>query len=382
MNLLFISREFPGKREPEQATFNRQQIGGLSARMKIKVISPRPWFPFCRRHLYYPILPLIEREKRGNIEIFYPKFFNLPVLGRNFQPFFLSLALCRTVRKIRRNFPFDAIYTNPLYPDAAASLTIGRRFKVPITAAALGSDVNMSLNSRWRRRQLMKVLKNVSAVMTVSNDLQKKVTDIFPQVKCKTIYDGVDHTLFQPIERAEARKLLGLKKEGKIILFIGNLLKSKGVQELKNGFLQLAKPGDTLFFIGDGPMKKRLADKKTGCAVILKGRIPHQEISLWLNAADLLCLPSYQEGVPNVILEALACGTPVVATKVGGIPEILPERECGILVPAGDTLVLMEAIKEALKKEWDRKKIRLQGLKFSWEKNVKELEALIKSTLF
>jgi len=380
LRVLFVSREFPSEKEPHQATFNSQQVQALSRICEVMVVSPRPWFPFLRRRPYRPLLPLCEREFRNGLEVVYPKFLNIPLVGRRLQVGLLAFALGRVLRIIRGRFRFDVVYANPLLPDALAAAVAVRRWGIPVVGAALGTDVNRNIRSGGGRRRLREVLRHLDAVVAVSQDLAGKLDSLSASAPATVIYDGVDRSRFFPREKSACRKALGLPDRGKLILFAGNLLAAKGVGVLLDALDRVECDGLTAVFVGDGPMERdvqRSAHLTGRCTVVCPGPRPHDEIPVWMGACDLLCLPSFSEGVPNVVLEAMACGRPVVASRVGGIPEVVREGVTGILVPPGDSAMVASAIEEALGAKWDERTISSCAERFSWDENGRMLATIL-----
>jgi glycosyltransferase involved in cell wall biosynthesis len=180
-------------------------------------------------------------------------------------------------------------------------------------------------------------------------------------------YNGIDQERFHPCDRTEACAALGLPTDRRRILFVGNLLPVKGPTFLAAAFKQLADLQDVnVVFVGSGSEVARLP---AGERLFVVGARPHEEIPLWMNACDALCLPSLSEGLPNVALEAMACGLPVIASRVGGVPEVVRDGTNGFLVPPSDPVALADALRLALATEWDRKSIRKSVCEFDWDVN-------------
>ena len=185
------------------------------------------------------------------------------------------------------------------------------------------------------------------------------------------IYNGVNLEKFTPKSKSVAM-------HKPYILFVGNLIKEKGVFELLDAYeaLHKQKKDIELHFIGGGPklaeLERRVKAKNISDSVRFVGLVPHDELPQYLSNAKILALPSYREGVPNVILEAMACGVPVVASSVGGIPEVVNE-ETGVLVKSIDAHSIEEAMIEALEKSWSTKTIRAYAERFSWDENIEQL---------
>jgi len=220
-----------------------------------------------------------------------------------------------------------------------------------------------------------------------SQDLKHKIMEMgLPQSRIHTLYNGIDKSLFYPLDKHIARESCAIDANRKVILFIGNLKVSKGCNLLLDAYLLLAKvdAGVDLFYIGVGDqlseLKRTVTEEALEKRVHFLGAISHDLLLNWINSSDVLVLPSMNEGVPNVILEAQSCGTPVVATNVGGIPEIV-SNETGILIEYGNAEKLYQALNEALCKNWDRGKISNNINILSWQQNSSKLLNIIKTAI-
>ena len=250
-----------------------------------------------------------------------------------------------------------------------------------------GSDLNVQAEYPLRRRQIRSALRGSGAVVAVSRALADKAISIGADpARVSVIYNGVDSALFFPGSRREARLRLQVSSDARLMLFVGNLKVTKGCLDLLEAFpaVLAALPRAQLVYVGAGPSQAALLDRAAalGCAerVRLVGEIPHAALGDWFRAADLLCLPSHNEGVPNVVLEAMACGTPVVATRVGGIPEVVPDY-AGILVPVGEQVALSAALIKASEHEWNNTQIALHAGDFRWDDNVGRLAGILQEVV-
>jgi len=274
------------------------------------------------------------------------------------------------VNEISKFFKFDLILATWVYPDGFGSLIAAKLLKVPIVVSGHGSDINIYSKYFLRRRIIAYTLKNCQQVIAVSNALKEKMISIgTPEERIQVLLNGVDAGLFKPMDRDKCRAKLGLPHDKKIVLYVGNLEHVKGVDILAQAALDFPQNA-ILIMVGSGKLKPRL---KLTNHMKLVGVRPHDEIPLWMNAADVFCLPSRNEGCPNVLLEALACGTPVIASRTGGIPEIIHSESLGILIFPGDSVALSCAVKEALSREWDRDMLRRSVSGYSWKDNAEKL---------
>lgn len=380
--VLFISSHFPNRAQPARATYNRQQIAHLAKLCEVKVIAPYAWFPFLRYgNKGARLSDIPPRDTIEGLEVYHPKAFYVPKLARSLYGRFYYHSLVRIVTEVQTKFDFDVIYSNWLYPDVYGSMLIARRFRKPFVACALGTDVNWYIHYPIIGKLILAAIKRSARTFTVSKALQDILVakGIAPD-SLEVLYDGVDHDLFKPLEREIAARALNVKYEPGMIGYIGNLERYKGIDHLLSALLRLrASHGikSGLYVIGDGPERLRLQSlaRTLGLSTQVKflGRKTHDQIPLWMNLCDIICLPSLTEGVPNVLLEALSCGVPAVASSVGGVPEILSREELGLMVDPEDANALADALSQALKKKWDRDPIRSHALQFSWEDNARRL---------
>lgn len=382
--VLFISSHFPNRTQPERATYNRQQISHLAKLCEVKVVAPYAYFPLLKYgNKGARLQDIPHREIIEGVEVFHPPYFYTPKFFPSLYGIFYFLSILNPVKRIYRRFPFEVIYTNWLYPDSFAAMLIARYFRKNFVSCALGSDVNLYMKYPLRKRMILTTIKNSYKALCVSEDLKRKlIKQGISSEHIEVLYDGVDSQLFTPQDRSLARKKLGINPKGKIILYVGNLEPWKGPEYLLEAFSLIPQRNNlSLFFVGDGPERKKLEKfvrERKISRVHFAGKKSHTIIPLWMNACDVLCIPSLTEGVPNVMLEAWACGKPVIASRVGGIPELMHE-EVGIMVPPGNPRAIADALEKGLSKRWDEGKIREYALKFSWEENALRLFQILKT---
>jgi len=230
---------------------------------------------------------------------------------------------------------------------------VGKIFhRKPVVVTLRGSDVNIPVGGGVLSKLLLKlVVKGCDYVTTVSDDLAEKIKErCGTRVKARIVPNGVAADLFHPLDLNAARGMLRLEPSRPVILYVGRLTKTKGVDVLLDALplIVSASPESLFVFLGEGNLVKTIADQceKQGIQgnVVLAGSKPHEEIPTWLNAANVVVLPSLSEGRPNVVIESMACGRPIVATRVGGIPELITDGENGFLVPPGDASALTRAV--------------------------------------
>jgi glycosyltransferase involved in cell wall biosynthesis len=196
------------------------------------------------------------------------------------------------------------------------------------------------------------------------------------------LYNGVDPDRFHPLDMQACRQRLGVAADEEMILFVGNVLVTKGCGELLEAFACLAssRPRLTLTYVGDGPMRKALQAKaqELGLAARVRfpGRVAHEQLNAWFACASVFCLPSYSEGVPNVVLEAMACGKSVVSTDVGGVVEVLPDF-AGTIIQPRDAGALAKALDDTLSRSWDHARIAEHASRFNWDVNIASFRAIL-----
>jgi len=359
MNVLVVSRLYPRPTDPVLGIFVEEEARALAPRCNLRVVSPAPWFPPLKLFSkWYEYSQLPQREVRQGLEVYRPRAVVLPrnllfpLLGCSFY-----LALRRWVRKIEGEFPIDLVHAHTAYPDGFAAAKLGQVLGRPTVVSLHGGDVNLYFRRFSGRRQGMWAISHAARVIAASNSLRRTVVDQHgaDPDKVTVIPSGVDVGRFKPLPREEAENTLGLEKGLPRVLYVGAITRSKGLDHLLHAFARLnrAMPKPTqLVLVGDGDYAQpavRLADD-LGIAqqVTPVGKRPNAEIPLWMNSCDVLVLPSLSEGLGVVLIEATACGKPVVATACGG-PEDIVTADTGILVPPADDQALAQALLNVLR---------------------------------
>jgi glycosyltransferase involved in cell wall biosynthesis len=329
-------------------------------------------------------------ERQGNIHLYRPKILTLPKGNRLFIRsllfFFTTFKLLLTRNDLLK---FDLIHSHMAVPSGFAGALLSKIFRKPIVVTCHGSDVNIYAQLPILRQMVKYSLHHCNIVVTVSEDLKEKVKALgIKYNKIKVLRNGVNAKIFKIFDKNKTRKQLALTNKKHIILYIGHLTQGKGLRFLLHSINHLLKINRQiyLFIIGEGEEQKSLSQmiKALGIErkVFLIGPLPNHEIPKWLGACDLLCLPSLSEGLPCVILEALACGRPVVATNVGGIPEILGDDETlGIMVPPEDDMALAKALIRALNTRWDPQQLSQKVSSWSWANIGEEYTRLFETLL-
>lgn len=396
MKILIVTDMFPDKDEPASGVFVYELTKALSHKNKTVVIYPRLWNPLGLLASFAKKTGAggssdgkgkYNRPANG-IEVYRPKLFVLPkgdrLFFRSFAFFFAALPL---VKRLQRKFPFDLIHAHMACPAGFAAILLGMVYGRPVIITAHGSDVHTFPQNFFLRRLVLYALKRAHKVATVSFALKGLLEKMATfQKEVSVIRNGMWEDAFFPLDKGKCRERLGLPVSRKAILFVGNLLPVKGVDSLLRAYVTVSKSNQAdLIIIGKGESAQELKvlTKALGieASVYFVGPVSHDMIPLWLNACDVLCLPSHREGFPTIIVEAFACGRPVVATRVGGVPEAVINDSLGILIDSNQPDVLASALNTALAKEWNSRAIAAYGRSFSWRAIAEEYQRLYEEML-
>ncbi len=292
------------------------------------------------------------------------------------------------VRRLHRKMKFDCIDAHYVYPDGLAATLLARLLKIPVIISARGTDINHFPKFRMIRPMIRWTLKQSDGLVGVCTALKDAMVEIGAQpAKVQVIGNGVDLQRFAPIDRAAARRKLGISEEGKIVVSVGSLIPRKGFQYLIPAFAKVAPrhPGLQLYLVGEGNFRRELEGvvSKSGMQgrIHLVGNRANEELALWYSAAEVSCLVSSREGWPNVLLESMACGTPVVATRVWGVPEIIVSSELGIMVEQ-NTEEIANGLERALQTQWDRTTLVQHARTRTWEVVAEEVEDFLAARVF
>lgn len=299
----------------------------------------------------------------------------------------MFLGCLRLLAKLNREARIDCIDAHFVYPDGMAAVLLGKVLGIPVTVSARGSDINLYPEYLLIRPMIQWTLNHANNVIAVSEALKNKMLELgADSAKIYVIPNGVDDRRFRYLGQAEARQKLNLPVNAEILVSVGALIPAKGHQLLIQAFAQVAPshPDLHLRILGDGSYRRELEGlvRKVGLEdrIKLVGKRPNEELQWWFNAANLSCLASAREGWPNVISESLACGTPVVATRVGGIPEILHKPELGVLVEQ-TVESIASGLRKALSISWDREAISKMTRERTWEVVGAEVEAVLAQSI-
>jgi len=288
----------------------------------------------------------------------------------------------------RDRIEFDLIATHFLWPNGYAGARLKEIYGVPLVVTAHGYDIyDLPFRDQKWKDLITWTLKSADAIITVSRSNEESIRKLGITKQVHVIPNGFRSDLFYPYDQTECRRTLGLPLNKKIILTVGNLVEVKGHQNLIEGMADVIAERQDVFcvIVGSGHLKEKLEQHIRSLRledhVVLVGGKPHDEIPLWMNACDLFVLPSLRESFGVVQIEAMACGKPVVATRVGGVPEVITSEDHGLLVEPADPSDLAEKILVALDREWDREKILAYAERYTWESIAEEIVGVYSQVL-
>lgn len=373
LRVLTFTSLYPNAAQPRHGIFTEHRLHSLLATggVEVRVVAPVPWLPgFLRGSARFGVYDRVPgSDRRSGIDILHPRYPTLPKVGMTLAPFLMAMAMLRPLRTlIRGGFDFDVLDAFYLYPDGVAAALLGRIFGKPVVVTAYGSDVNVLPNYMLPRAMIRWAARRASAVTTVSQALKDKLVSLgIPRAKVHVIRHGVDFRLFAPpADRAALRARLGMSRP--VLLSVGHLIELKGQHIAIEAMSDL--PDMELWLVGHGEMEARLraVAEKLGVADRVKflGHVDQPDLPTYFGAADALVLASSREGIPNVILESMACGTPVVATRVGGVPEVLTAPAAGLLMPERSAEALASTVRALFRDYPDRAATRRFAELFSW----------------
>jgi glycosyltransferase involved in cell wall biosynthesis len=385
MKVLAISNVFGRPWEPIRGPYNQIIFNELAKRHEISVLVPVSFVDVFKNFLAYWFVYRTTNTKWPYARYFI--YWYIPGVSQSINSLFMFFSVAIACPRILFVKKWDVIFGSWLYPDCVVANWVGRLRGIPSISHAIGSDVNIVAFKPLQKRQITRFLNGCYRVLTVSADLGAKLATIgIEKPKLEVVYNGVDAQVFQPIPKAEVRAKLGLPLDATIITFVGSLFREKGCVELVSAFAALspAKNNMLLVFVGQGGMLSQLKAQAQMLGVSdhvrFAGRVLHADLGPWFAAADLTTLPSYNEGVPNVIMESMSCGVPVVASDVGGIPEVLADF-AGIMVPSKDVVALTAGLSEALVRKWDANEIRRHAGTYTWKNTVDQIESIMKDAI-
>ena len=375
IRLLTFSTLYPNSIRPGHGIFVETRLRELVASGKIesRVVAPVPWFfsthPRYGEYARSALIP--RREMHNGFDVQHPRYFLPPKVGMNMAPFSLAIGAIGAIQSLLdEGYDFDVIDAHYYYPDGVAAAILGRYFKKPFTVTARGSDINLISTYAFPRMLMQWTSRRAVASIGVSQALTQAMVNIgMPSDSILMMPNGVDLERFNFQSQLSAKTTLGWPS-GPTLISVGNLVKNKGHHHVIEALVDL--PEFQLFVAGEGPerdaLEKLTSQLGVSSRVRFLGRLDQKELAICLCAADILVLASSREGWPNVLLESMACGTPVVATQVGGVPEIVTSPNAGRLMNSQTAAATVEAVLDLWAHLPDSAAVRACALGCSWQR--------------
>lgn len=372
MRIISVSTDYPGPRNPQAGLFVQRRLEALSRFEDVRVIHLEPWFPLLRPRPHaagqngYPNHPPAVRSG----------MFYLPGVLKSLDSYWVQRAVVPAVRALEEQGPADVLDAHFGYPEGVGCMKAALRLGRPVFITMRGLERPL-LRCRWRGAQLLWALRECTGIVCVSHSLKDlSLSHGIDADKIRVLPNAVDRELYQPGDRDDARQILGIDRQARLIVCVGMLVHGKGQHLLLRALARLRDrhPGLRLVLIG-GPaheprypdsLRKLATELRLDDSVILTGSLPPHRVATWLRAADLFALPTFDEGCCNAVLEAMACGLPVVTTPAGDNALLIGAPQRGLLVPIDDAGALAEGMERALARPWDRQKIAEYGAGYTW----------------
>ncbi len=358
LKVAVVTPFFPTAVEPYRGRATYQIVCALKKLVEVAVICPHPRYPLWVKPRSFDYHPVSTNHFLPRIDVKYFEFPAIPAITRVINGLVCAGYLYPRLRHCRP----DVILSYWLYPHGYAALQVGQRLGIPAIVGSIGSDLN-AIRDCITGYFVSAVLCRANFVVTKSHHLREQAIrrGAAPD-KVRTVPNGCDTSIFFVQERARVRGEMGIRQNDPLILYVGRLDEAKGLLEAVKALTVVCRrwPNAQMVFIGEGSFERTLRARSRALQIsdrlTFAGAQDPYQVARWLGAANVLLLPSYAEGCPNVIIEALSAGRPVVATNVGGIPELVDDR-CGILVPPRDPDALATALEDALVRTWDERAI-------------------------
>jgi glycosyltransferase involved in cell wall biosynthesis len=374
--VVFVTTFYPNTQDPTRTVFVENLARALRTQLALRVIAPVPYAPPLPR--WRSLRDVARIERRHGIVVEHPRYVVVPrtewLSGLSF-----ALAVLQPLARLAHRHPNLLVHAHCAYPDAVGVSLVARLLGLRYVVTCHGSDLNVYSHRRALRGQIRWALRHARRVIAVSSPLRSRVLELLgssAQAHCSVVpCAAVDPAVFHvDPDREGLRRRLGLACDAKIVVSIGKLVPIKGLTVLIEAWAALGARGlvgadDALLIIGTGPEGPRLRRLAMASAAPIRflGPLAQADLAAWLRAANLLCLPSLNEGTPNVVIEALASGRPVVASRVGAVPEFVHEGSTGMLVQPGEAGQLADALERALDRTWPEQRMAESVAQYSWQ---------------
>jgi len=382
MNVLTVTTLYPNEKQFRHGVFIETRLRHLvqTGEIKARVVAPVPWFPFkgdlFKQYAVYADVP--KFENRHGIDIYHPRYLVIPKVGMLLTPFFMAISLYFQIKQLNKQNKIDLIDAHYFFPDGVAVTLVNRLLKIPFIISARGTDINLIPEYKIPRKMILWAAEQAQASVTVCKALKDSMIAMGTEEEKIHVYrNGVDLELFRLLDKQQCREKYQLNK--KTLVSVGHLIERKGHHLVIEAMQSL--PGYQLLIVGGGeeekPLKALVKTLNLSKQVTFLGEKKQQDLTEIYNAADVMVLASSREGWANVLLESMACGTPVVATDIWGTPEVVQNSDAGVLVKRTSEEIA-EGVKVLFRNLPKREDTRKYAEQFSWDSTTQGLLKLFK----
>lgn len=388
MKVLTLSTVFPNPCEPVHGTFVFERARALAELVELRVLAPLAWIGPSDRNPVRRRKATPRTETYRGLEITRPSFFYTPGVLKPLDGMALYLSIVATARRMHREHRFDLIDAHFAFPEGFAGALLKRALGIPLVITLRGTLIPLSVY-RMRFAAAKWALRQADQIISVSTPLADTARAAgVSSDRIHLVPNGVDAERFPMIDRAVARRELSWEEDGRLLVTVGHLSPRKGFQYIVEAMPRLPTDVHLVVVGGPGPegnthdeLRRRAGELGIASRFHLVGSRPHAEVAMWMNAADCYILASSYEGCPNVLLEALATGTPAVASRVGEVERFVDEGQNGFLFSSEDAESLVSALRRALETPWDRSAIRASMVARGWDRVAEEVRSVFRLAL-
>ncbi|MBK1670153.1 hypothetical protein CKO28_19130 [Rhodovibrio sodomensis] len=387
LRTLTVTSLFPNRAQPRHGIFTEHRLKHLvsTKRVETDIVAPLPWAPkLLARTKRYGIYTHVPRcERRDPFSVRYLRYLTIPLFGMTLSPLTMAASLYLYIRRNIKTGHFDVIDSYYIFPDGVASAIVARLLRKPYVLTGYGTDINLIPDYALPRRMILWACKHAAAITVVCQALKDQLVRIgVDESKIKVVLHGVDLERFQPpSSRKETQKTIGIKRP--TLLSVGHLIERKGHHIVLEAMTTL--PEFDLLVIGDGEMEDALKEQAQRLGVDARvrflGHISQEKLPAYFQAADALVLASSREGIANVLLESMACGTPVVATDVWGSKELVTSDVCGRLAPDRTAASIAQSVRDLFENYPERTHVRAHAEHYRWENTAKTHAEILENVL-